>query len=113
MISGLPLWMSLKTIVKHKNQELIKYGLFAAKGRVFEAIIERQIEVIKNLDRYLDEENYSGIVIQDDMRQLLKRMLSLDPDKRISPREICEFLAGPDQLNIPGGIPPEPVVQPN
>lgn len=68
MISGLPLWMSLKTIVTHKNSELIKYGLFAAKGRVFEAIIERQVEVVKNIDRYLDEENYSGINAPDDLK---------------------------------------------
>jgi hypothetical protein len=33
--------MSLKTIVVHKKQEIIKTGLFAAKGRVFEAIIEK------------------------------------------------------------------------
>ncbi len=39
MISGVPLWMSLKTIVTQRGAELIRYGLFAAKGRVFEAII--------------------------------------------------------------------------
>lgn len=41
IVSGIPLWMSLKTIVKHRGQELIRHGLFAAKGRVFENIIEK------------------------------------------------------------------------
>lgn len=40
----------------------------------------------------MDEENFSGIIIEDDMRSILKRMLTFDPDKRISPREICEIL---------------------
>jgi dual specificity tyrosine-phosphorylation-regulated kinase 2/3/4 len=39
--NGIPLWMSLKTVVTFKNQEVIKYGLFAVKGRIFEKIIER------------------------------------------------------------------------
>ena len=60
IISGIPLWMSLKTIVTKNGKELIDYGLFAVKGRVFDKIIERQIEVISNLDSYIDK-NYSGI----------------------------------------------------
>jgi len=41
IISGIPLWMSLKTIVAKKGKEFIEYGLFAVKGRVFDKIIER------------------------------------------------------------------------
>ena len=48
--------------------------------------------MIKNVDKYLEEQNYSGIVLDDDMKYLLKRMLSFDPDKRISPKEICKLL---------------------
>ena len=33
VISGIPLWMSLKTIVVKKGKECIEYGLFAVKGR--------------------------------------------------------------------------------
>jgi dual specificity tyrosine-phosphorylation-regulated kinase 2/3/4 len=53
--------MSLKTIVKGRpnkgntNNELIKYGLFAIKGRLFDKIIKKQIEVVQNLDYYLNE----------------------------------------------------------
>ncbi|KAL4455024.1 hypothetical protein ABPG74_006406 [Tetrahymena malaccensis] len=92
IISGIPLWMSLKTIVKHKGQELIRHGLFAAKGRVFENIIEKQIEVVKSIDTYIDEHNYSGVVVDQDLRYLVKKMLVLDPSKRISPKEVCQFL---------------------
>lgn len=55
VISGIPLWMSLKTIVKKidEDEETIKYGLFAVKGRLFDKIIRKQIEVIQNLDHYL------------------------------------------------------------
>ena len=80
--------MSLKTIVKKNSTEHIKYGLFAVKGRLFDKIIRKQIEVIQNLDHFLYEENYSGIVLEDDLRALLKKMLALNPEKRISPTEI-------------------------
>ena len=34
IISGIPLWMSLKTVVLNKsNTEVLEYGLFAVKGR--------------------------------------------------------------------------------
>lgn len=59
---------------------------------MFEAIIERQLEVIKNIDHYIDEENYSGVVVDDDLRYLLKRMLTLNPEQRIHPSEIVDYL---------------------
>lgn len=63
IVSGIPLWMSLKTIVQRPDDgsEHIKYGLFAVKGRLFDKIIRKQIEVIQNIDHYLENENYSGI----------------------------------------------------
>ena len=50
------------------------------------------MEVIQNLDNYLFEENYSGIVLEEDLVVLLKRMLALNPAKRISPSEIIAYL---------------------
>lgn len=79
MVSGLPLWMSLKTLVEYKGKEYIKNGLFAAKGRVFEQIITRQVKVVSNLDEYIDRHNYSGIIIDQELRECLKGMLHLDP----------------------------------
>ncbi len=48
IINGLPLWMSLKTRIdlEVKNDSVIKTGLFAVKGRVFESIMKKQILVI-------------------------------------------------------------------
>jgi dual specificity tyrosine-phosphorylation-regulated kinase 2/3/4 len=90
IVSGIPLWMSLKTLAtKYEDKtEHIKYGLFAVKGRLFDKIIRRQIEVIQNLDQCLEQENYSGIKLEPDLKALLKRMLALNPNKRISPSEV-------------------------
>ena len=77
--------MSLKTIVKRRNQEVVRYGLFAIKGRAFDKIIKQQLDVVQHMDKYLYEENYSGIVLEEDLKVLLKRMLALNPAKRISP----------------------------
>jgi dual specificity tyrosine-phosphorylation-regulated kinase 2/3/4 len=84
--------MSLKTIVKKRGVEVIKYGLFAIKGRAFDKIIKQQLEVVQNIEHYLYEENYSGIVLEEDLKILLKKMLMLNPAKRISPGEIIEYL---------------------
>lgn len=56
IVSGIPLWMSLKTLVRRKGCDMIKYGLFAVKGRLFDKIIKKQIEVVQNLEHYLVEE---------------------------------------------------------
>ena len=40
---------------------MIKYGLFAVKGRLFDKIIKKQIEVAHNLDHYLNEEVHTFI----------------------------------------------------
>jgi hypothetical protein len=48
--------------------------------------------VVKNLDKYLDEENCSGICIQKEIRVILKGMLALNPEKRMSPEEILNKL---------------------
>ena len=40
--------------------------------RVFDKIIERQLQVIANLDYYLDSKNFSGIVVDDALRKILK-----------------------------------------
>jgi len=46
--------------------------------------------------------NYSGILISEDVRKILKRMLELDPMKRISPYEILKsFGVGCEPIRIP------------
>lgn len=47
IVHGVPLWMSLKT--KIDNTSKYAEGLFAVKGRKFEEIIRKQIDVAKKL----------------------------------------------------------------
>lgn len=89
IVTGIPLWMSIPTKVNDSGIKTI--GIFAVKGRIFQKIIEKQIEVSKNLDYYLTNCNYSGIIIDKSISDVLKRMLSLEPEQRISPYEILTF----------------------
>jgi len=50
IVSGIPLWMSVKT---RTPDEQLSTGLFAVKNRVFSRIIQKQIEVIDNIDHHL------------------------------------------------------------
>ena len=50
IISGIPLWMSVKTRTP-SYQNVI--GLFAVKNRVFSKIIQKQIEIVQDLDFYI------------------------------------------------------------
>lgn len=52
IISGVPLWMSIETRIEGTNERVT--GLFAVKNRVFGKIIAKQIEVVSDLDYYLD-----------------------------------------------------------
>jgi dual specificity tyrosine-phosphorylation-regulated kinase 2/3/4 len=50
------------------------------------------MNVAKNIDCIISENNYSGVIVDDEIRFLIKNMLCLDPNKRISPKEICNYL---------------------
>lgn len=85
IITGVPLWMSIETKIEERSARVT--GLFAVKNRVFSKIIQKQIEVVNNIDYHLDNnvkhpfiQNYSGIVIREDIRQVLKLMLALNPE---------------------------------
>jgi dual specificity tyrosine-phosphorylation-regulated kinase 2/3/4 len=53
IVTGVPLWMSIETKIDEKNIPRVT-GLFAVKNRVFSKIIQKQIEVVNNLDYHLD-----------------------------------------------------------
>lgn len=53
IVTGVPLWMSLTTRIEDTNAKAT--GLFAVKGRLFNKIIQKQIDVVNNLDKYLSE----------------------------------------------------------
>ena len=90
IVSGVPLWMSVETRVEETGPKVT--GLFSAKNRVFAKIIQKQIDVVNELDQHLDHHNYSGIKLDDDLRRLLKQMLHLEPEERISPLQLLREL---------------------
>lgn len=92
IINGIPLWMSLPLLVEVKGKLEKKFGLFAVKGRVFQKIIDKQVDVIKNLDYFITQENYSGIKADAAIVKVLKGMLELEPEERISPKKVVEIL---------------------
>lgn len=53
VVTGVPLWMSIETKIEDRSARVT--GLFAVKNRVFSKIIQKQIEVISNLDYHLDQ----------------------------------------------------------
>ena len=53
IINGIPLWMSLPLMIEVDGQMIKSFGLFAVKGRGFQEIIDKQREVISNLDQVL------------------------------------------------------------
>lgn len=55
--------MSIETRIEEKGNAKVT-GLFAVKNRVFAKIIQKQIEVVNNLDYHLTHNNYSGIKIK-------------------------------------------------
>lgn len=92
IINGVPLWMSLPLLVEVKGRQEKKFGLFAVKGRLFQKIIEKQVEVIQNLDWYLAQENYSGLKPDAAIIKVLKGMLELEPEERMSPKKVVDIL---------------------
>lgn len=53
IVSGVPLWMSINTRIPSSTHPVT--GLFAVKNRVFAKIIQKQIEVVNQLDYHLKE----------------------------------------------------------
>jgi dual specificity tyrosine-phosphorylation-regulated kinase 2/3/4 len=96
VLTGLPLWMSLKTVVHNYARggvEELRCGLFAVRDRSFSAIIAKQLKVVTNLSFYLANCNYSGITPPTWLTTLLKSIFSIQPKDRPSPTKIVECFA--------------------
>ena len=78
--------MSIPTKIDESEERAT--GLFAIKGRLFNKIIQKQIDVIENLDFHLGRDNNSGIRLDSETKEILKRMLELDPEDRVSPYQV-------------------------
>lgn len=89
ILSGVPLWMSLRSRVEQNGKKVIKTGLLAVKGRAYDKIRIRQKAVvdglIETIPGYL--KNFKD---SEYLMDLLLKLLHLDPKKRISPQEILK-----------------------
>lgn len=89
IVTGVPLWLSLKCKIDTKAKKGLQTGLFAVKGRDYEKIRLRQKAVLENFEGTLAEylchwDNAS------DFFNLLQGMLQWDPKLRISPADILK-----------------------
>ena len=104
IISGFPLWLSLKARVKSlDNRSIINYGIFGVSGRDNGKILQKQNQIfgakggIAGLKAALKKGyDFTGNKLMDNplFNKLLAGLLEFDPEKRMSPQEIMqsEFL---------------------
>lgn len=85
ILTGFPLWLSLKGRVETAKSSLISYGAFAVQGKVPSKIVQKQRDVIGRVREVLDR--YQCFTKNGDAINLLERMLDLNPMTRISPHE--------------------------
>jgi len=89
IITGVPLWLSLKCKVELKGKDTLKTGLFAVKGRTYDKIFLRQKAVMETFDSLMGE-YLEGWPEADLLYDLLIKILKWEPSQRISPKEILK-----------------------
>ena len=87
--AGFPLWFGYKSRVDTGFSGFLT-GLFAVPGRSPEKIIARQIEVVSSLPNVLKRFPEIGLSDDENAIDLLRRMLELDPQHRISPADALQ-----------------------
>jgi len=104
IISGFPLWLSLKARVKSlDNRSIINYGIFGVSGRDNGKILQKQNQIfgqsggLSKLKAALKKGyDFTGNKLIENplFNKLLAGLLEFDPEKRMSPQEIMqsEFL---------------------
>jgi dual specificity tyrosine-phosphorylation-regulated kinase 2/3/4 len=95
IISGFPLWLSLKSRVKSlDNRSIINYGIFGVSGRDNNKILQKQNLIfgqqggISKLKQSLKKGyDYTGNQLMDNplFNKLLAGLLEFDPERRMSP----------------------------
>ena len=89
IITGIPLWLSLKCKTNIKCKQVLQTGLFAVKGRDYEKIKQKQKAVLDNFESEIGE-YISEWENSNELFDLLQGMLSWNPKARISPSSILE-----------------------
>lgn len=85
IISGVPLWMSLKSRTEKMGRMVLCRGLLAASARDPETILKLQAETTYNLSSTINK--YAAFPVPHSLIDLVTKMLDWDPANRISPSE--------------------------
>ena len=86
LISGFPLWMSLKSkVTTSKGRTVTSKGLLAVQGRDTQLILREQRILIGNLSEVVSRG--VGMEVSKAGLDLLARMLQWEPRSRICPLE--------------------------
>lgn len=85
IISGIPLWMSLKSRVEKLGKLVTCRGLLAASARDPETILKLQGEITENIANTIHR--YAAFRVPDLLVDLISKMLQWNPSLRISPAE--------------------------
>ena len=101
LVLACPLWMSYKAKVVIRDKVIYKTGLFGVKGRESGKIYSKQVEMVKNLKKLLNESLIDDVEQRALFCDLLSKMLCIDYTKRISPIEALQhhFLKEEGKVN--------------
>eukprot|EP01017_Pseudomicrothorax_dubius_P029393 TRINITY_DN3566_c0_g2_i7.p1 TRINITY_DN3566_c0_g2~~TRINITY_DN3566_c0_g2_i7.p1 ORF type:complete len:483 (-),score=101.42 TRINITY_DN3566_c0_g2_i7:205-1653(-) len=91
ILSGLPLWISLKCKVALPKKTVLTTGLLAVKGRMYDKILAKQHTLMSSLrETLIHDLDIQSWNQPEQLLNLLERMLAWNPQERISPSEILE-----------------------
>ena len=91
LLSGFPLWLSLKSKIASSSKPIINYGLFGVQGRDNAKILAKQQQLLGSGIGHLKQvlkKGYDGTnALLDDSLfcDMIGKMLDFDVDRRISP----------------------------
>ncbi len=97
ILSGFPLWLSLKSRVKSiDGKSIINYGLFGVSGRDNGKIMKKQEQLLRDgigplrtiIRKQFDAPQKGGVLDNEAFLELLQGMLEFNAPDRIAPRDI-------------------------
>lgn len=88
IITGIPLWMSLKSRVMKFGKLVTSRGLLAANARDPETIYRLMNEATQNVATTI--EKHAAFEVPDSLISLISRMLVWEPSQRISPAQALD-----------------------
>jgi dual specificity tyrosine-phosphorylation-regulated kinase 2/3/4 len=97
ILSGFPLWLSLKSrVIGLDGRSITNYGLFGVAGRDHSKILKKQIEILGHgyqslLQTFKKGFDYRGQqwLADKSFVDMLMQMLSMKPEARINPIELA------------------------